>query len=239
MVYGPGGIGKTELCSLLRAVNVKPLILDIEGGSSAIDVDRIDGLTTWDDLRAALHNEELWAEYGAVVVDSFTKCEELSIAWTLANVPHEKGHTVTTGIEGYGFGKGFTHNYETFLQLLADLDNHVRAGRHVVCVCHECVAEVPNPSGEDWSQYQPRLQSPTSGKASIRHRVKEWTDHLFYIGYDVAVNKEGKASGAGTRTIYTTEMPTHWAKSRFLADPISYEKGSAEVWNQLINRKGT
>ena len=29
----------------------------------------------------------------------------------------------------------------------------------------------PNPAGEDWLRYEPRLQSPNSGKASIRLRV--------------------------------------------------------------------
>jgi len=233
VIYGPGGVGKTELCALIAECGVNPLFLDLEQGSKFHDVKRIDSIDSWDDLRSVLHDHSLFSDFDAVVVDSLTKAEELATRWTIENVKHEKGHFVDS-IEGYGFGKGLTHVYETFLQLLSDLDAHHRRGRHVICVAHECTANVPNPTGEDWIRYEPRLQSPASGKASIRHRVKEWCDHLVYVGFDTAVSKDGKATGAGTRTIYPIEMPAWWAKSRCLSDPIPYEQGSAEFWKQLL-----
>lgn len=193
-------------------------------------------IETWDELRAFLQNPDSLADYGAVVIDSLTKSEELALEWTLKNVKHEKGHHVN-GIEGYGFGKGLTHLYETFLQLLGDLDAVARRGKHVIGIAHECVATVPNPRGEDWIRYEPRLQSPASGKSSIRHRVKEWCDHLVYVGYDTIVDDEGKASGSGTRAIYPTERPTHWAKSRSLSKSIVYEKGDATFWQLLLNKE--
>ena len=104
--------------------------------------------------------------------------------------------------------------FDTFLPLLADLDRHARAGRNVVLVCHDCTSTVPNPAGEDWLRYEPRLQSPNSGKASIRLRVREWADHVLFVGYDVSVGKDGKGRGAGTRTLYSAEVPHCMAKSR-------------------------
>lgn len=160
----------------------------------------------------------------------------MTIAHVIANVRHEKGHCVKS-VEGYGYGKGFTHVYEAFLLVLQDLDAVVRSGKHVICTAHDCTANVPNPSGEDWIRYEPRLQSPNSGKASIRLRVKEWCDHLFYVGYDAAVNEDGKATGVGSRTIYPSELPTHLAKSRTLADPIPYVEGDPELWNQLFAKE--
>lgn len=234
VVYGPGGVGKSELCSLLKSVDCEPLFLDIEGGCHFLDVARCDpSPETWDDLLAVLRDREALAPFGAVVIDSATKAEELAIAWTLANVPHEKGH-VAKSIEGYGFGKGYTHVFETFLQLLGELDAVARSGKHVLMTAHDCTANVPNPAGEDWIRYEPRLQSPGSGKASIRHRVKEWTDHLLYVGFDQIVDKDGKASGGGTRTIYPAEMPTHWAKSRKISEPVPYTQGDAEIWRKLF-----
>lgn len=200
-------------------------------------MDRIEPtIETWSELRSVLQSPDVLKDFGAVVIDSGTKAEELAIEWTLENVMHEKGHKVS-GIEGYGFGKGMTHVYETFLQLLGDLDAIARRGKHVILIAHECVANVPNPQGEDWIRYEPRLQSPASGKSSIRHRVKEWCDHLIYVGYDTIVDKEGKAKGGGTRTIYPVERPTHWAKSRTLASPIVYAKGDASLWQQLLNKE--
>lgn len=235
IIYGPGGVGKSELCANMKAVGIRPLFLDVGNGTGFLDVDRIGDITTWDDLRAALHEDSIWGSFGAIVLDDLTKAEELAIKWTIANVPHEKGHTVQS-IEGYGFGKGLTHVYETFLQILGDLDAHVRAGRQVVCIAHDCTANVPNPSGEDFIRWEPRLQAPTSGKNSIRHRAKEWCDHMLFIGYDTFVNKDGKAEGGGSRTIFPTEMPTHWAKSRCLADPIVYQRGSSELWQKLFKK---
>lgn len=197
-------------------------------------MERINDLTTWDELRAVLHDADLWKDFGAVVIDDLTKAEELAAQWVVQNIPHEKPGKVVSSIESYGYGKGFTHLYETFLQLLGDLDAHIRAGRQVVCIAHECTAKVPNPAGDNWIRYEPRLQSPESGKNSIRLRVKEWADHILFVGYDVHVTDEGKGTGAGTRTIYPVELPTHLAKSRDLSEAIPYVKGNAELWQKLL-----
>lgn len=235
VAYGPGGVGKTELCSLLHRLGIKPLFLDVGSGSGFLDVERIDDIRTFEELRSALHDDSLWSGFGAVVIDDLTKAEELATDWVVRNVAHSKGYPIKS-IEDYGWGEGYTHVYEAFLLLLGDLDAHIRKGRHVLCVCHECTANVPNPAGEDWIRFEPRLQSPKSGKASIRHRVKEWCDHLLFVGYDTFVNKDGKGTGSGTRTIYPVEMPTHWAKSRSLDSPIPYSRGSAGLWERLFKK---
>lgn len=235
VIFGSGGVGKSELVANSKACGLNPLVIDLEDGSHACDVARIEKIESWEDLRGILQNEELLAEFDAIAIDSLTKAEELAIAWTIANVKHEKGHYVNS-IEGFGFGKGLTHVYETFMQLIGDLDALHRRGKHIICTAHECTSTVPNPAGEDWIRWEPRLQSPASGKNSIRHRVKEWTDHLLFIGYDMIVGSDGKAKGGGTRTIYPTELPTHWAKSRSLSEPIIYEQGSSALWQLLLKK---
>jgi hypothetical protein len=234
VLYGSGGIGKSELASNLKGIGMKPLFIDIGNGTSFLDVDRIPDLTTWDELRAALHDQELWKGYNAVVIDDLSSAESLAAQWVIANVP-SSGTSRADSIESYGWGKGYTHVYETFLQLLGDLDAHIRAGRTVVCIAHECTAKVPNPAGADYIRYEPRLQN--SNQANIRARVKEWADHLLFVGYDVFA-RDGKATGSGTRTIYPVEMPTHLAKSRSLSSPIVYERGSFDLWRQLLTTEG-
>lgn len=235
-VYGPGGAGKSSLVASLTTIGKAPLIIDLDEGSGKLDVARIGGIETLDELRQILHDDSLLKPFDTVCIDSATKAEELCAKWVIANVPNDKGKMVTRLVE-YGFGKEQDHVYETFLRILSDLDQHYRAGRNVVLIMHECTATVPNPMGEDFIRYEPRLQSPKSGKASIRHRVKEWLDHLLFIGYDVAANADGKAVGSGTRTIYPIEQATHWAKSRTLAEPVFYAKGGTEVWQQIFNAK--
>lgn len=237
MIYGPGGVGKSELCSLLKECGIDPLFFDIGDGTRFLDVQRCEPTpANYEELRAALQAD--WPNHGALVIDDASKLEEFSVDYVIRNVKHEKDkNKVINSIEDYGWGKGYVHAYEAFLQVLGDLDAQARKGKHIVIIAHECTANVPNPHGEDWIRYEPRLQSPASGKASIRHRVKEWCDHLLFVGFDVFA-EDGKGKGAGTRTIYPTEMPTHWAKSRSLSEPIPYAKGSADLWKELLGVGG-
>lgn len=238
-IYGSGGVGKTELCSLMKQVGVNPLFLDLEDGTKFLDVARINGIDTWENLRSLTQDKVLAEGYNALIIDSFSKAQELAQEWVIQNVPHEKGvgYKTIKCIEDYGWGKGLSHIYDACLLLMADLDAVVRNGMHVVLVAHECVTNVPNPQGEDWIRYEPRLQSPAKGHYSVRHRVKEWCDHLLYVGFDTHVD-ERKATGAGTRSIYPYELPSHWAKSRSLSKNIPYEKGNPELWKQVFNSKG-
>ena len=236
---GPGGIGKTTLSASAPGPVV---FIDLDGslpvlGSQLADYNLkvVSGVNTWAELRAAI-NSDGWDEVKTIVIDSATKAEELASAWVLENVPHEKGNKVSR-IEDYGYGKGYTYIYDTFILLLSDLERHGRAGRHVILVCHDCIANVPNPNGDDWIRYEPRLQNPPSGKSSIRLRVREWADHLLFLGYDIVV-EDGKAQGRGTRTIYPNELPHCMAKSRTLDEPIPLEKGSTALWDKLFGTDG-
>jgi hypothetical protein len=238
VLYGPGGIGKTTLATALPApVAVIDLDDSLPRLASQLEVENIkpvSNVDSWSQLRAALQSDG-WDSIKSIVIDTGTRAEEMAIAHTLNTVPHEKGH-LCARLEDYGYGKGSQHVYDTFLPLLADLDRHTRAGRHVAIICHDCTSTVPNPAGEDWLRYEPRLQSPNSGKASIRLRVREWADHVLFLGYDVDVGKDGKGRGAGTRTIYPIELPHCMAKSRTTAVPVPMVQGEGTTfWQQLIN----
>lgn len=229
VLYGPGGIGKTTLAAQAPGPVVF-IDLDDSLGRLEVEAQAVQGIDTWQALRDALHAPG-WEAVRTIVIDSATKAEELCVAHTLAAVPHEKGHFVRS-VEDYGFGKGYGFVFDQWLPLLADLDAHCRQGRNVVLICHDCATTCPNPMGEDWLRWEPRLQSPNSGKASIRLRVREWADHLLWYGYDVAV-KEGKGMGSGTRTIYPAELPHCMAKSRTLQVPVPGP--GPEFWEGLLN----
>ncbi len=238
LLYGPGGIGKTTLaCHAPGPVAVldlddslprlRPQLADVEG-----QVQTVPEINTWGELRAALQSDG-WDGIRSLVIDTATRAEELCAAHVIATVPHEKGHRVQR-LEDYGYGKGAGHVFDTFLPLLAELDRHCRAGRNVILVAHDCTTTVPNPAGEDWLRYEPRLQSPASGKSSIRLRTREWADHVLFMGYDVNV-KDGKGQGAGSRTLYPAELPHCMAKSRTCQLPIPVGGDSAAIWRTLFN----
>jgi hypothetical protein len=238
VIFGPGGIGKTTLAATAPG---PVAFFDLDDSLGIIRpqlpepvrtrINRVGCAPRWQDIRDMLGRPG-WDEIRTIIIDSATRAEELAVEHTLATVPHEKGHRVQR-VEDYGFGKGYSHVYDTFLPLLGDLDQHARAGRHVILICHDCTASVPNPNGEDWIRYEPRLQSPSSGKSSIRLRVREWADHVLFVGYDVDVH-DGKAKGSGTRTIYPNELPHCMAKSRTLSQPLQLNKFDLTLWPQLF-----
>ncbi len=240
LLYGPGGIGKTTLAAQAPGPvvfldlddSLQRLRSQLEAQGVADRVRVAGGVAAWTDLREILQADG-WDGVGTLVIDTATRAEELCAAHVIATVPHEKGHRVQR-LEDYGYGKGVGHVFDSFLPLLGDLDRHCRAGRHVILVAHDCTATVPNPAGEDWLRYEPRLQSPASGKASIRLRVREWADHVLFMGYDVNV-KDGKGQGAGTRTLYPAELPHCMAKSRTCQAPIPVSGDASALWRTLFD----
>lgn len=242
LMYGPGGVGKTTLAAFAPGPvaivdldeSLPRLRAALEAAGIVDNIRTVDGIADWTTLLATL-NAPGWDAIKTIVVDTATKAEELAVAWTLANVPNGNAGKPAR-IEDYGYGKGYTHVFDTFMQLIAALDRHARAGRNVILIAHDCTANVPNPAGEDWLRFEPRLQTQASGKASIRLRLKEWADHVLFIGYDVAVDKEGKGRGAGTRTLYPQEFPFCMAKSRTFREivPIAEDGTRAELWNRIF-----
>ena len=242
VLYGPGGIGKTTLAAQLPGPvafidldeSLPRLRSQLEQAGRIGNILPVQGVADWAGLRAVLQSEG-WDDVSSLVIDTATKAEELAVAYTLEHTPMEGGRHAAN-VEGYGYGKGYGFVFDTFLPLLGDLDRHCRAGRHVVLICHDCTSTVPNPAGEDWLRYEPRLQSPNSGKASIRLRVREWADHVLFLGYDVDVNEDGKGRGIGTRTLYPAELPHCMAKSRTCGQAMAVGSGrdGAAVWAGIM-----
>ncbi len=241
VLYGPGGIGKTTLAATAPGPvaffdldeSLPRLRTAFDAQDPKPDVRVIGGVRTWQDIRDALHAPG-WDEIKTIVIDSATRAEELAVEHVLAAIPHPKTGQKVERIEDYDYGKGYQYLYETFLTLLGDLDQHTRAGRHVILVCHDCTNTVPNPTGPDWLRYEPRLYCSASGKAAIRLRVREWADHVLFIGYDIDVDKQGKGRGGGSRTIYPVELPHCMAKSRTLTETMPLVQFDTSIWEALL-----
>jgi len=184
-----------------------------------------------------LQASELWDGADVVVIDSATHLEQLAVEHVTATIPVSREGGKAERIEDYPYGKGWQFLYDAFLRVLADLDQLVRSGKHVILTAHDCVNRVPNPDGEDWIRWEPRLSDPPSGKGSIRAAVREWADHVLCLRYDV-VTKGGKGCGHGSRTIWCQELPAFMAKSRSLRDPIPFtSETDSAVWTALLNGK--
>jgi hypothetical protein len=243
VLYGPGGIGKTTAACMAPG---PVAVFDLDDSLPVIReqfpdevkpyINSVDFRTigTWEGIRGQLHADG-WDEIKTIIIDSATKAEELALEWTLKNVKHEKDGVVIRRIEDYGFGKGYRHLFDTFCTLMGDLDQHARAGRNVILICHDCMSLVPNPLGTEWNRWEPRLFH--SDKNSIRLRVREWADHMLFIGYDytAAVGSDGKTNsrtGEG-RTVYPVERPHCMAKSRTCATAFALDKFDPSIWTNI------
>ena len=238
-IFGPGGIGKTSLaCSAPGPVAV----FDFDGSLpvlkkslGTLDVRPVSGVSTWQDMRDALHDKSLWNGIGSIVIDSLTRAEQLCIEHVLKTIKTERGFTANS-LEAYGWNKGYQFIFEEMLRLLGDLEEHKRNGRNFVLIMHDCTAGVPNPEGADFLRWEPRLQMRKD--CNVRYAVKEHLDHLLCVRYDILVrdvNGKGKAEGSGTRTIYPVETPVHMAKSRSLRESFEYAEGSNDLWTKLFS----
>lgn len=230
VIYGTGGIGKSTLAAQLPG----PLFLDLEGGTRRMDVLR-DTAKTWADLRGKLAAIAATTPDGvqSLIIDSASVAEELAKEHVVQTRTTEKGQRVDS-IERFGWGKGWQFVYDEFNGLLADLDRIADSGLNVCMIAHDTASPVPNPAGEDYIRWEPHLYAgDKKGRGSVRDRVKQWADHMLFIGYDI-FSSDGKAQGSGTRTIYSHELPTHVALSRSAQVSIPFDLNDpGAIWREL------
>ena len=245
IVYADSGMGKTTLASMLP----NPKFADFRGGSDKIKhpvtgerLQHIPGVETFDDVRAVCGQSNLFEPDDSFVIDTGTDFEDRALEWTLVNVPAgERGkHYTADRIEGYGWGKGFRHLYDTMKLPLADFDTMIRRGINVVILCQMQQVEIANSGGENFLCDVPKLQK-AHGKSTpaVWSMYNEWADHVFKIGYANIVASDGKATSSGERVVYVHGQAHFKAKSRTI--PCEYplitfsEPADDAIWQYLFD----
>lgn len=219
LIYGGSGIGKSSLAVLAP----KPIFIPLDDGSANLrdpftheKIDQVQDCYTFADTRGALQQYGLYDDNETVVVDTVTKLQDLSHAYMFETVPHEKGHTVNS-IEGYGFGKGYRHLYDTMKLILQDADELVRRGKNVIFIA-QCIARsVPNAAGDDYLCNCPRLYPGSKNLPSVEALYCEWADHLLFVDHANTAVSDNKISGDTTRAVFTHGQLHFRAKTRPLA----------------------
>lgn len=214
VVYGSEGIGK----STLAAEMPQPVWLDVEGGTNQLPVARLPRPTSWamlmDETRAVRDGE---VECSTLVVDTADAAEVLCTRDLL-------GREGKSGIEDFGYGKGYTYLAESFSRLLDMLGEVVERGANVVVVSHATMRKFERP---DESGAFDRFELKLSKK--VAPMVKEWADMVLFCDYKtyVTVGKDGKAKASGgQRVIRTAHHPCWDAKNRLgLPDEIPMRLG--------------
>lgn len=208
VIYGQEGVGKTTLSSKLPS----PLVLDTEGGSGQLDVDRV-AVNSLDDLRAALR--DILAEkkggtlpYRTVVLDTVDR------VWNMAAdaVCAEKGYK---SIEDAGYGKGLKMATEKFCAVITSLDKLVAAGLYVACICHAKVETLSLPDKEDFSVYQLKVSAPGKQAEESAAFLKQWADAVIFCQFDTVLNSATGKAASQKRVMRTAHGACWEAKNRY------------------------
>ena len=203
VLYGPEGIGKSTLASRFR----KPLFIDLERGTSRLDVARVD--VQWDSLASVTGVLADLAKdhegFETVVFDTADKLDNLIIEDIC--LLHKK-----RSVADFDYGKGYDLVFAQWQRLLDSITRLQNAtNMAVVFVAHAWQRKVQQPEDTgDYDHWELKM-SKKSGPL-----LKEWADFLLFLRYDIIVNEDkgrNRASG-GVRTVCTSHTPFYDAKSR-------------------------
>ena len=228
VIYGPEGIGK----STLAAQFPRPVFIDTEGSTVHMDVRRTPRPQSWTELLEQVH----WladrpAELGTLVLDTADWAEALCTETVCARAQK-------SGIEEFGYGKGYTYLAEEFGRLLTALDLAKDRGVNIVITAHAKMRkfEQPDEMGayDRWEMKLSKTCAPL---------IKEWADMVLfacYKTYVVNVDGQGAQKGknkamGGERILRTTHNPCWDAKNRF-ALPEEMPLGYAGIAHLLRDR---
>jgi hypothetical protein len=162
-----------------------------------------------------------------LVIDTIDWAEQLCITHICSN-------NNKTGIEDFGYGKGYVYLEEEFGRLLNSLTDLIELGINVVLVAHCQMRkfEQPDEMGA-YDRWELKLEKKTAPL------VKEWADMILFCNYKTFVvnsGKDGKGTNkaqGGKRVIYTQHHPCWDAKNRHgLPEELSFDSPQ-DGWKQI------
>lgn len=241
-VYGPEGVGKSSLAA--DAPN--PIFLDVDDGSSGLDVTRYrfrddaggQVPLTYEEVVSAIDDlTENDHDYQTLVIDTLDRLE--SLMWTYV-VKHESGRKSAMNKGGVkfdsilelGYGNGFALAVDEWRRLAAKLDAlRSRRNMSIVLLAHAQIRTFKNPEGEDFDRYSLRLNDKAAGF------IREWADVTGFACFEQSAGKLGdedrsKGYSTGRRLLKLTRTATYDAKTR-LALPEQVELDPAHPWKPL------
>ena len=209
IIYGTEGVGKTTLASKFP----KPLFIDAENGSGALNVARYPYPTSWQmlmsEVQEFLNNPQ---GYKTLVIDSIDWAEAKAIEMICAGMK-------VNGIEDIGWSKGYTYLNEEMGRLLNLLTEVINRGVNVVLIEHMVIRTITKPEETgSYDRYELKLKQAKNGNNC--QLVKEWADLILFCNYreflvaDKTTGKK-KATGGKERIMYTEHAATWDAKNRF------------------------
>ena len=216
VIYGPEGIGKSTFAAQFPGA----LFIDTEGSTKHLDVARLPSPSSW----TMLLEEARWVKQNpsccqTLVIDTADWAEQQCASEICAK--NQK-----TGIEDFGYGKGYIYVAEEFGRLLNLLEEVAQLGINIVITAHAQMRKFEQP--DEMGSYD-RWELKLSKKTAPM--MKEWADMVLFANYKtyvVAADDKGKKHKAqgGKRVMYTSHHPCWDAKNRHdLPEELPFEYG--------------
>ncbi len=212
VVYGPEGIGKSTFASQFPGA----VFIDTEGSTNQMDVARFPAPTSWEmliqEIRQVISDP---GSVGTLIIDTVDWAQQQCIESVCRKYQQD-------GIEGFGYGKGYSYVYEEFGRFLNLLNDVVDKGTNVVLIAHSAIRTFTKPDEMgQFDRYELKLIS--SQKCSITGLVKEWSDMLLFANYETYITEDKdtkkKYASGNKRVMYTEHTAAFDAKNRFGMPP--------------------
>ena len=203
-IYGTPGVGK----STFAADAPKPIFIDLEDGTEAMNVTRIkpanleEFYNTLSELRESEHG------YESIVIDTL---DHLVDKYIVPSVEKKAGKEISK----MKWGSGFTAIKAELALMVSRLEDlRINKRMNVILVAHAKIKATNNPSlTEDYDKFQLRMNE---GAAAL---ITQEVDTLLFANYEIFTHEteigKVKGIGDGRRVIHTICMPSYDAKNRF------------------------
>lgn len=214
VIYGPEGIGKSSFLAKFPSI----IFDDTEGSTLHMDIARTPKPSSWtmllEHVRYFIKNPNELNTFGLDTADWAEKLCAIELC----------AKSQKSGIEDFGYGKGYVYLSEEFGKLLNLLEELIEAGVNVVIAAHAFTRKFDQPdemgSYDRWELKLTKYVAPM---------VREWADMVLFANYETYVvktdDKKNKAQG-GKRVMHTAHHPCWDAKNRHDLDtklPFEFE----------------
>lgn len=207
LIYGPEGVGKSSLAAQFPA----PLFIDVEGGTSRLDVARTPRPTSFAHFKQMVGDivrDQMG--YQTLVIDTADWLEKLAVKQVCAQ----------NGFSGMGGNNDYGKSYNELAQMWSDLLTQLEADlietgkMHVVFLAHSTTKkfELPEEEGQ-FDRYQLDLEK------KVAPLLKAWSDMILFVNYRTIVVvddklKTAKGQGGTRRMMFAEHTAAFDAKNR-------------------------
>lgn len=202
-IYGVEGIGKTTFASQLKGA----VIVDIEKGSRNYDVNRVEGIDTWEKLSNFLYEVAKSAEdlkkagVKTLVFDSVDYIENELL------IPKLLKDTKAKTLAEMQWGKGYELEARAFSEFLQYCKVIKEKGFNICFIVHSTLKQIDPPDANPYSHYELKLNK------KLCAMLKESVDMLLFFNFSTLVN--GNKAKSVERVMITNHTAYADAKNRY------------------------